>query len=350
MLRGLAILGIFLHNYCHWLNPVVKENEYQWFARNVNWFDQLLASPTELLPMHIVSYLGHYGVPIFLFLSAYGLERKYGQGPSLTIGSRWVGAGQFVWNHYKKLFKMMALGFAIFILVDNMTPHRWHYTLTQLVCQLTMTGNWLPDPDHNIWPGPYWYFGLMLQCYIVYRLVLYRRHWAWTVGLMALCLGGQMLMQPESEMLNYYRYNFMGGMLPFGLGLLFARYGERVILVRLGPVGMLMSAVVCTILLVAVCHNYYGWCIAPWLVCLSAIYWVKVLSVVKLPRLTEPICAVLSWMGGISAALFVTHPAVRKIIIPVSRGGDLYTGLLLYIIAALALAWAVDKLLANKSR
>ena len=27
-LRGLAIIGIFLHNYCHWLNPVVKENEY----------------------------------------------------------------------------------------------------------------------------------------------------------------------------------------------------------------------------------------------------------------------------------------------------------------------------------
>ena len=29
-LRGLAIIGIFLHNYCHWLRPVVKENEYQY--------------------------------------------------------------------------------------------------------------------------------------------------------------------------------------------------------------------------------------------------------------------------------------------------------------------------------
>ncbi len=28
-LRGLAIIGIFLHNYCHWLGPMaVKENEY----------------------------------------------------------------------------------------------------------------------------------------------------------------------------------------------------------------------------------------------------------------------------------------------------------------------------------
>ena len=27
ILRGLAILGIVLHNYCHWLGPIVKENE-----------------------------------------------------------------------------------------------------------------------------------------------------------------------------------------------------------------------------------------------------------------------------------------------------------------------------------
>ncbi len=349
LLRGLAILGIFLHNYCHWLNPIVKENEYQWFERNVAWFDQVLAAPDALLPMHIVSYLGHYGVPIFLFLSAYGLERKYGQGPRLTIGSYWVGAWDFIWKHYKKLFKMMAIGLTLFILVDAMTPHRWRYTVTQLLCQLTMTGNWLPDPDHNIWPGPYWYFGLMLQCYIVYRLVLYRRHWGWTVGLMAVCLGAQMLTAPESDTLNYYRYNFMGGMLPFGLGLLFARYGERVILVRLNALGTLMSAVVCTILLVTVCHNYYGWCIAPWLVCLSAIYWIKLFSALNYPSLLSPLYQMLSWLGGISAALFVTHPLVRKVIIPISRGGDMYTGLLLYIIAALGVAWMVDKVIKKRA-
>ena len=36
-LRGLAIIGIFLHNYCHWLGPIVKENEYQYIQRNVDW-------------------------------------------------------------------------------------------------------------------------------------------------------------------------------------------------------------------------------------------------------------------------------------------------------------------------
>ena len=34
-LRGLAIIGIFLHNYCHWLGPIIKENEYQFLPRQV---------------------------------------------------------------------------------------------------------------------------------------------------------------------------------------------------------------------------------------------------------------------------------------------------------------------------
>lgn len=47
----------------------------------------------------------------------------------------------------------------------------------------------------------------------------------------------------------------------------------------------------------------------------------------------------LEWVGTISAALFVCHPITRKIFIPISREGDIYTGLLLYIVASVCLAW-----------
>lgn len=63
-LRGLAIIGIFLHNYCHWLSPVVKENEYTFTRRNVEGLSQVLAHPDAMLPLHLVSFFGHYGVPI----------------------------------------------------------------------------------------------------------------------------------------------------------------------------------------------------------------------------------------------------------------------------------------------
>ena len=83
-LRGLAIIGIFLHNYCHWLGPIVKENEYQFFQHNADWLLQVMANPDINLPVHLLSFFGHYGVPVFLFLSAYGLVMKYEAKPHLS--------------------------------------------------------------------------------------------------------------------------------------------------------------------------------------------------------------------------------------------------------------------------
>lgn len=333
-LRGLAIIGIFLHNYCHWLGPVVKENEYTFSQHNVDWLTAVMASPDGLLPAHLVSFFGHYGVPVFLFLSAYGLELKYGR-------TLYAPTFRFVAYHWKKLFSMMIVGFVSFTIVDAMTPGRWHYTLTQVVAQLAMVNNLLPDPDHNIWPGPFWFFGLMLQLYAVYRLLLYKRHWAWTVGAMVVCLGVQLAFAPESEALNWYRYNFMGGMLPFGLGLLYARYGNRIILTHLNTLSLLVSVVFCGFLVMWMSASYLLWSVVPLVVCILCVYVVKLLSQAARRPVGAWLMAKLVWMGEISAALFVIHPVLRKVFIPISRHGDIYTGLLLYAIAAIGAAWLI---------
>lgn len=333
-LRGLAIIGIFLHNYCHWLGPVVKENEYTFSQHNVDWLTAVMASPDGLLPAHLVSFFGHYGVPVFLFLSAYGLEQKYGR-------TLYAPTFRFVAYHWKKLFSMMIVGFVSFTIVDAMTPGRWHYTLTQVVAQLAMVNNLLPDPDHNIWPGPFWFFGLMLQLYAVYRLLLYKRHWAWTMGAMVVCLGVQLAFAPESEALNWYRYNFMGGMLPFGLGLLYARYGNRIILTHLNTLSLLVSVVFCGFLVMWMSASYLLWSVVPLVVCVLCVYVVKLLSQAARRPVGAWLMERLVWMGEISAALFVIHPTLRKVFIPISRHGDIYTGLLLYAIAAIGAAWLI---------
>ena len=333
-LRGLAIIGIFLHNYCHWLGPVVKENEYTFSQHNVDWLTAVMASPDGLLSAHLVSFFGHYGVPVFLFLSAYGLELKYGR-------SLYAPAFRFVAYHWKKLFSMMIVGFVSFTIVDAMTPGRWHYTLTQVVAQLAMVNNLLPDPDHNIWPGPFWFFGLMLQLYVVYRLLLYKRHWAWTAGAMVVCLGVQLAFAPESEALNWYRYNFMGGMLPFGLGLLYARYGNRIILTNLNTLSLLVSVVFCGFMVMWMSASYLLWSVVPLVVCILCVYVVKLLSQAARRPVGAWLMERLVWMGEISAALFVIHPVLRKVFIPISRHGDIYTGLLLYAIAAIGAAWLI---------
>ena len=360
-MRGLAIIGIFVHNYCHWLGPIVKENEYQFFQRNADWLTQVLANPDINLPIHLLSFFGHYGVPVFLFLSAYGLVMKYEAKPHITAEQQaqmysisgknqswrinWREPLRFIRYHYLKLFKMMIVGYVAFTLIDYITPGSRHYEVLGIVSMLGMFNNVLPNPDDIIWPGPYWFFGLMLQLYIIYRLLLYCRHWGWTVGLMLICIGIQLILgfdNPESEAMNCYRYNFMGGMLPFGLGILYARYGEKILMTFHSPITNFFGCIFCISLIYSLSLNMIGWTFVPFFICLLCVLVAEMLQDI---RWLSGIYKVLEWMGSISAALFVSHPITRKIFIPISRHGDIYAGLLLYIIASICIAWLFTQLM-----
>lgn len=341
-LRGLAIAGIVLHNFCHWLRPVVKENEYQFFHRNVAWLNNVIEHADRLLPAHLFSFFGHYGVPVFLFLSAYGLSKKY-EKPLPQLYQRGNGNDDvltFIWTHFRKLFTMMIMGFVIFTMVDAITPGSHRYHLLDVVAQLGMFNNVLPHPNNIIWPGPYWFFGLMMQFYLLFRLVLYRRHWGFTVGLIVVCLCIQLMCDPEGEALNRWRYNFVGGMLPFGMGLLTARYGEE--FSWRSSVIMLLPSL---LMMWYMSQSFLYWLIAPMAVVFAGVCFVKTINTVN----TQWLMKVFTWLGTISAALFVTHPVTRKIFIPLSHSGDIYTGLLLYVISSLVVATWFNKLIANMS-
>ncbi len=350
-LRGLAIIGIFLHNYCHWLGPIVKENEYQFFSRNVDQLNHALVHPDGNLLLHLLSFFGHYGVPLFLFLSAYGLVKKYERPratDTATVTSGSPATWRFVRYHFLKLFKMMIVGFVAFTMVDAITPGRWHYDVLKIIAQLGMFNNLLPEPDHQIWPGPYWFFGLMLQLYIVYRLLIYRRHWGFTVGLMLACALAQLFFDPEGEGINHYRYNFMGGMLPFGLGILLARFEKTILSWRQQSKPVQWDGCLCIIAAVLVysCSiHFYTWTLVPLAVCAFGIGFARLLTAISSYHWGHSFLWAMEWMGGISAALFVCHPITRKIFIPISRQGDIYTGLLLYVIASICLAWVFAKLM-----
>lgn len=323
-MRGLAIIGIFLHNYCHWLGFAVKENEYTFTMSKASDLMQALAHPDLNLPIHLVSFFGHYGVPVFLFLSAYGLVMKYEKRGALS--PKQTNVVPFLKHHYVKLFKMMIVGFVAFTMVDAITPGAHKYHVMDILGQMFMFNNMMPDPDHVIWPGPYWFFGLMMQLYIVYRLLLWRKGDVYALLLIAVCWAMQAFCDPEGDTLNRVRYNFMGGVLPFCAGLLYARHGKQL------THGVRMTLMVISVVSVFFfSFNFQTWLWAPLFVCTASI------GIVKL--LPKTVNEWIAWVGTISAALFVLHPLTRKIFIPISRHGDVYTGLLLYIVASIALAW-----------
>jgi len=335
-LRGLAIMGIVLHNYCHWLPRIVRENEYLFSRANAEGILHAVGHPDEQLIIHLFSFFGHYGVPVFLFLSGYGLTLKYERNATESLSA--AGRATFVWRHFVKLFRMMIVGFAAFTMVDAITPGRHHYAASDVLAQLLMVGNVLPNPDKIIWPGPFWFFGLMLQLYIIYILLLHRRHWGWTVGLMVVCEVLQLLCDPTGDTLNRLRYNFIGGMLPFGLGLLAARHDGW--LRQSAGVNAMLLVVSVVLVWFGSQLNMFTWTLVPVLIIVSNVALIRLL-----PR---SVVDVLAWLGGISAILFVCHPIMRKIFIPLSRHGDVYAGLLLYIVAAICTAWVCKRLMDRK--
>ena len=353
-LRGIAIIGIFMHNYLHWLRPMVKENEYQFHEHNADRFWYILTYPDQNLIYHLFSFFGHYGVPVFVFLSGYGLYLKYESGTTEgrnngTTEGRNDGIWEFMKSHYKKLFPMMFLGFTVFAMVDWLTPGRHHWTWDALIEQLTMTINLFPDPDHRIWPGPYWFFGLMMELYLVYRLLLYRRHWGWNVGLIICCMAIQALCwnDPEGDAINRIRYNFMGNMMPFGIGLLIARIQGSRFKVQGSNATFnfqlsTFNFIIAVTAIILLSFNFWTWLIIPFFVVIAHIGFIKMFSFMPAG---EILVRGLAWVGDISAAIFVCHPITRKIFIPISRSGDILDGLVLYIVATIMLAMIFKKIL-----
>ena len=352
-LRGIAILGIILHNYCHFLGFAVKENEYKFdSSRPMQFFDKLFSLDSDLF-IHFFSFLGHYGVPIFLFISGYGLVKKYeahpqtgNENPSLREGHS-VGFA-FIRKHFLKLFRLMIIGYLVFIGVyllrhsDGAQVYSWDHVLTQL----TMTINFFYfDPDHIIKPGPYWYFGLMLQLYILYILVIYR--WRQNSLLIALAAGSILLeacFGNQQDWLNYIRYNFIGGLLPFCMGIWAARRdplsnspeGESN---SKPPLGEVWWGLISALFVLIGGMYFWTWLIVPAFIATGAIATVKLLSACK--GILSPLSSLLSplsWLGSISAMLFVMHPIARELIISHYRRIDIYGGILIYLLSSVALA------------
>ena len=123
-------------------------------------------------------------------------------------------------------------------------------------------------------------------------------------------------------------------MLPFGYGLLMARMPMRM------PRNYnWLFGLVSLYFIYSLSQGFYGWFFVPLFVCSAGFCLVKVTP----QWLLQP----RTWMGTISAALFVLHPIARKILFPVSRYDGLYTGLVLYIVASIVLAWLLQSKLTN---
>lgn len=350
IMRAIAITCIVMHNFCHWLAPMVKENEYTFSEMNVRRIMVEMSHFSWDLIAQLFSFFGHYGVAVFVFLSAYGLVKKY-ETPEYLY-DKGESAWSFVKSHWMKLFLMMIAGYAAFVLVDYMTPAPRHYKFWNVVGQLGMFSNLYSEPHHDIWPGPYWYFGLTLQLYLAYRFVFYPgkaslggmskflRNPLVMVAVALLFIFVQLSFEPQSEELNWYRYNCFGHIPVFIFGLLYARYDLEKFIEGKGM--YLIISLLATILVVIFSLNYTFWLIVPFLAVIATISLVKVIP--------DGATSGLVWLGGLSSYIFICHPITRKVIIPIAHRGDIFAGLTLYAVATIMLSIVFRQLMSKKKQ
>ena len=351
-MRGIAILAIVLHNYCHFISKIVQENEYQFFVSHNEQLWQVISHPDELLPIHLFSFFGHYGVPVFLFVSGFGLVKKYEKGLCFerrvlsedTIESETniaqrstLDALHFMKKHFLKLFRLMIIGYVVFIIVYFLRNSNAAtvFSIDHVIAQLTMVINFVYKyPDKAITPGPYWFFGLMVQLYALYILLYNRwRNWKVLIVTILICWAVEWAANAYGwGAINFVRYNFIGGVLPFAMGIAYARWGRE--LSRMGYLALiLLSALV----VLFGSFWFHGWLWVPVAVVVGAVSTVRLLP----SWLLNP----AAWVGALSAAIFVMHPVARELIISHYRRADIYGGIAVYVFSAFAMAMLLRYLL-----
>jgi peptidoglycan/LPS O-acetylase OafA/YrhL len=360
-LRGIAIIGIFLHNFCHWLansspKGAIKENEFDFVLDNSQRMWHYFTQGIDIFaPLQFLSFFGHYGVPIFLFLSGFGLVMKYEHKDAKPIKTL-----PFLGYYWLKLFRLMFIGYiipTILFTILGATPQTWDEVVKQLALVANISTYPNPNEAMPTGYGPYWFFGLMLEVYVLYRLFIYPSRlkansiWRWLTPVLIIVTATvlQECFAENTDLIHFMRYNIVIAALPFGLGILVGRFGMPFMPRWIW--GTL--AIVCLLLMAVMSMNFHTWLWSPVVVILGSISFIKLLQNSSEKGLSSGniIVKPLVWMGALSSFIFVVHPIVRlplfKLIL--NKYHTLiysdYLWILVYIVGVITLALLYELLL-----
>ena len=215
VLRGMSILIIILYNYIHRFSNVVLENQHVYYPeRNKELINSFLEFDSGLF-LDLISHYGHYGVPVFVFLGGYGLVMKY-EKKEVSLKFR-----EFMKRHAGKLWLLLLpLLIPHFLILGIKDPSYFQEHWFDLALMTGFAGNLHPEP--YIFHGPWWFFSLIVQLYIIYYAFVYHRNIRPLVLLTVACIMVQATsigIIRNTDLLEYFRFNFIGSILPFALGI-----------------------------------------------------------------------------------------------------------------------------------
>lgn len=326
-LKGISILVIILHNFIHRFPGVIVENQHIFsMERNRELITRFSEQWNSDLFLDLISHYGHYGVPVFVFLSGYGLVVKYENDHGAPIGFH-----KFIKRHVCKLWLLLLPLLVLhFLFLGIKEPGYFQEHWLDFALMTGFVGNL--NPDSYIFHGPWWFFSLIMQLYVIYYVFVYRRTLKPITILAVICITVQAVtigIFKNMDYLEYLRFNFVGSVLPFALGIIAARK-------KFFPTDGI--AIVAFALFIVCCFNAYSWLLTFGLIT------VAVLPVVKLVQLNIMTYTSLRGLGIISSFLFVTHPIIRSLTFGLSEY-SLCLSIVVYGTLSILFAWGYKRLL-----
>lgn len=310
---------IVFHNFFHSLSGSPGENEFSfhWFRFFEVWL-QIVDEPLDFL-RPIVSFFGHYGVHIFIFLSGYGLTRK-----CLKIFSPLSREPSFgdlygiVFKQVLKLWKLMFLGGGVAVVVwwVSLSDPEWSRRIYEFLWTITFTNAIVPEHRYyfvSVW----WFFSLIVQFYLFFPL-LFRyipvegRTFGYFLGVSILL--GALLYSPMRHA-GVAVYGTILGQLPlFALGVWLAKDGFFPDMKRKTIIWLLTLLVASWVFRPFFHMSFFLFVIA------FIVFYEKMRASLDWP--------LLNYIGGISSFVFVVHGEIRRPILAWLESVD-YSGRLI---------------------
>lgn len=166
--KAIGILLIVTHNFMHWL-PGPKEMEFNFEMGAFLEFGVFILEQPERLIQVLLSYLGHFGVQIFIFISAYGLTKKFLLGEPAYKG--------FIFSRLLSIYPSFLLAIFIWALVKANYDYGWlapikylYWNLEGVIYKVTLLSNFFESERLNL-VGPWWFISFIFQFYLVFPLL-----------------------------------------------------------------------------------------------------------------------------------------------------------------------------------
>ena len=224
ILKALAILAIVFHNFFH-VVVNVHENEFDFNPDRFSVFLHTVVHPA-LAIQSLFAFYGHFGVQIFIFLSAYGLAKSHWDDQS-----SWTS---FMWSRIQKLYPMFGLVVLFWAVLASMhVGPVWVIRDAGPGILLMFAGVSNITPGLGLPPvGPWWFIPFIMQAYAIWPFLRnLTRRFGWP-ALLVLCLVCFFVTMAANPVLAHWSINLavtpIARMRVLCLGIIAARYPIRI--------------------------------------------------------------------------------------------------------------------------